>query len=87
VNCGASFTQPFTQQEGATASKTAPRVTSQELRELADWYQDESHRRYNENRLDVDELDAVLRAKLRGKVPPEQVEAAFEEVMKLVFAV
>jgi RecA-family ATPase len=66
----------------------APLAATQEhLRKLADWYKDEADRRGKENRLNADELDAVLYAKLRTEVPPEQVEAAFEQVMELVFAV
>jgi len=65
----------------------AARLNQARIRELADWYKDETHRRYNENRLNTPELDADLRATLRKEVKPELVEAAFEQVMQLALAV
>jgi hypothetical protein len=62
-------------------------LTQGSLREHADWYRDETQRRYNENKLDTPALDADLRARLRKELKPDRVEAAFEEVMELVWAV
>jgi hypothetical protein len=65
----------------------APGLSSRRIHELADWYSDQGHRRYNENALATAELDAELRAILREEVFPEFVEAEFERVMQVVFAV
>jgi len=43
-------------------------VNERRIRELADWYKDETHRRYNDGTLDVPTLDAELRAILREEV-------------------
>jgi hypothetical protein len=49
----------------------APRSASQgRIRELADWYSDQTYQRYNENILDTAALDAELRAILRKEVFP-----------------
>ena len=65
-----------------------PGLSHRRLQELADWYKDETNRRYNANTLDTAELDAELRAILREEVDlPEHVEIEFERVMKIVFAV
>jgi AAA domain len=69
-------------QPAPLATRSAPKI-----RKLADWYKDEADRRGKENRFNADELEAVLRAKLRAEVPSDQVEAAFEQVMELVWAV
>ena len=64
-----------------------PRLSSQRIRELADWYREQTHRRYNAGTLDVPTLDAELRAILRKEVAsPEQIEIEFELVMNAVFA-
>jgi hypothetical protein len=72
------------------AAKTVepePGMSQWRIRELSDWYKDETNRRYNDGTLDVPELDADLRAILREEVDlPEHVEIEFERVMKLVFA-
>jgi len=66
---------------------TEPGLSQRRIRELADWYRDETHRRYNENTLDTAALDAELRAVLRKEVAfPEHVEIEFERVMQAVFA-
>jgi hypothetical protein len=64
-----------------------PGLSRRRIRELADWYQDEGHRRYSQDRLDTPELDAELRRILRAEVFPEHVEIEFERVMDVVFAV
>jgi len=63
-----------------------PGLSSQRIRKLADWYKDETNRRYNENKLETAALDADLRAILRKEMLPEFVEAEFERVLKAVFA-
>jgi hypothetical protein len=76
----AAHTQPSTGGE--------PGLSQWRLQALADWYGDESHRRYNEGTLDTAALDAELRAILRKEVAfPEQIEVEFERVMQAVFAV
>ena len=69
------------------ASAAKSRLGQARIRELADWYKDETHRRYNENRLNTPELDRDLRDTLRKEVPPELLEAAFKQVMELALAV
>jgi len=65
-----------------------PGLSRRRIQELADWYKDETHRRYNEGRLDTAELDAELRLILREEVVfPEHVEIEFARVMTVVFAV
>src|SRR5262249_55606084 len=95
-DCGCMNSATAVTCEGCKAPLGQPKATMKEpagtaspgrIREFADWYRDETHRRYNENRLSADELDAELNAKLRAELPPEQVEATFEQVMELVFAV
>ena len=61
--------------------------TQGRIREFADWYKDETHQRYNENRLDTPGLDAELRAKLREEVPPELMDVVFKQVMDLALAI
>jgi hypothetical protein len=71
----------------ATNGGAEPGISRQRIRELADWYKDETHRRYNDGTLDTPELDAELRAILREEVDlPEHVEIEFERVMQVVFA-
>src|SRR5262249_23772461 len=66
---------------------TEPGLSRRRIRELADWYKDETHRRYYDGTLDVPALDAELRAILREEVDlPEHVEIEFKRVMGLVFA-
>ena len=68
--------------------KIEPGLSSWRIRELADWYMDETHRRYNEGTLVTAELDADLRAILREEVDvPEHVEIEFERVMQMALAV
>jgi hypothetical protein len=77
-------------QHGAPAAshETEPGLSRRRIRELADWYADETNRRYNENALDTAELNAELRAILREEVDlPEHVEIEFKRVMAAVFAV
>jgi len=70
----------------ATNGDTEPGLSRRRIRELADWYKDETHRRYNENTLDTAELDAELRAILREEVDlSEHVEIEFERVIDWVF--
>jgi hypothetical protein len=64
-----------------------PGLSSQRIRELADWYREQTHRRYNAGTLDVAALDAELRAILRKEVAsPEQVEIEFQRVMNAALA-
>jgi hypothetical protein len=63
------------------------RLSSQRIRELAEWYREQTNRRYNAGTLDVPVLDAELRAILREEVAsPEQVEIEFERVMDMALA-
>jgi putative DNA primase/helicase len=79
--------------EAATASPgdgpvhmVEPGLNRRRVQELADWYQNETHRRYNEGALDTAELDADLRLVLREEVAfPEHVDIEFERVMAEVF--
>jgi Protein of unknown function (DUF3631) len=66
---------------------TPPGLSHRRIQELANWYKDETHRRYNTNRLDAAQLDAELRALLRYEVPPEFIEVEFERIMDLALAV
>jgi hypothetical protein len=66
---------------------TAIPPTQGRVREWVDWYRDETHRRYNENRLDASELDRDLRDTLRKEVPPELLDTVFKQVMDLALAV
>jgi hypothetical protein len=64
-----------------------PGLSRRHIQELADWYQDEGHRRYSEDRLNTAALDAELRTILRKEVAfPEHIEIEFERVMQRVFA-
>jgi hypothetical protein len=70
----------------STDGGTEPGLSRRRIEELAAWYRDETHQRYNENTLDTPALDAELRAILRKEVAfPEHVEVEFERVMKAVF--
>ena len=69
------------------APAQAARLTSWRILEIVDWYKDQTNRRYNDDTLDTDALDAELRALLRAEVLPEFVEVEFKRVMDLVFAV
>ena len=63
-------------------------MSERRIRELAEWYQDEYHRRYNDGTLDTAKLDAELRAILREEVDlPEHVEIEFKRVMDMALAV
>jgi putative DNA primase/helicase len=65
-----------------------PGLSRRRIRELADWYKDETHRRYNDGTLDVPALDAELRAILREEVDlPEHVDIEFKRVMDVALAV
>ena len=71
-----------------TNGSTEPGLSQRRIRELADWYSDQGHQRYCEDKLDTAELDADLRLILREEVAfPEHVEIEFERVMQAVFAV
>jgi len=71
----------------ASPPGSEPRISSRRIRELADWYCDQTHRRYNENTLDTAALDAELRAILREEVAfAEHVRIEFKRVMDVVFA-
>ena len=64
-----------------------PGLSRVRIRELADWYSDEIHRRYCDDALDTAALDGELRTILRDEVAfPEHVEIEFERVMQVVFA-
>ena len=63
-----------------------PGLSQGRVRALAEWYSDETHRRYSENILDAAALNAELRVTLRKEVFPEFVEIEFERVMKVLFA-
>jgi len=64
-----------------------PGLSRVRIRELADWYSDETHRRYRDDTLDTAALDGELRTTLREQVAfPEHVEIEFERVMRVVFA-
>jgi len=70
------------------SSNGEPGLSRRRVQELADWYQDEGHRRHNNGTLDTAELDAELRAILREEVAfPEHIEIEFARVMRVVFAV
>jgi hypothetical protein len=71
----------------ASTNGGEPGLSSRRIQEHADWYSDQTYRRYNENILDTAALDAELRAILRKEVFPEFVEIEFERVMKVVFAI
>jgi hypothetical protein len=63
-------------------------LSRRRIQELADWYSDQGHQRYSEDRLDTAELDAELRLILREEVAfPEHIEIEFERVIQRVFAV
>jgi hypothetical protein len=63
-----------------------PGLSRRRIRELADWYSDQGHQRYCDDTLNTAQLDADLRAILRGEVAfPEFVELEFERVMTEVF--
>src|SRR5262249_3470525 len=80
---GAEHGAPLT-----TNGSTEPGLSRRRIRELADWYKDENHRRYNDDTLDTPALDGELRAILREEVDlSEHVEIEFERVMQVVFAV
>jgi hypothetical protein len=64
-----------------------PGLSRRRIQELADWYQDEAHRRLSADRLDTPELDTELRRILRAEVFPEHVGIEFKRVMNVVFAV
>jgi hypothetical protein len=65
-----------------------PGLSRRRIQELGDWYQNESHQRHCEDRLDTAELDTELRMILREEVAfPEHVEIEFERVMQVVVAV
>jgi len=71
----------------AQTTNSEPGISARRIQELADWYADEAHHRHNGGSLDAAVLDAELRAILREEVAsPEQVEAAFERIMRIVFA-
>jgi hypothetical protein len=79
---------PSTNGSGVSGPVLEPGLSRRRIRELADWYQDETHKRYNESRLDVAELDGELRLILREEVAfPEHIEIEMERVMQMVFAV
>jgi len=64
-----------------------PGISRRRIEELADWYKDKTHQRYNEGRLDTAALDDELRAIIREEVAfPERVEIEFARVMGVVFA-
>jgi hypothetical protein len=73
------------------AAKTAgPPLTQGQARDLAEQYHDRAVAEHNTSPtgdVDSEKLDAWLRASLRAEVQPELVEAAFKQVMQLVFAV
>ena len=70
-----------------TGRADEPGLSRQRIGEIGGWYKDETHRRYNEDTLDVAELDAELRAILREEVDlPEHIEIEFKRVMDAVFA-
>src|SRR5262249_53175177 len=65
-----------------------PGLSRFRIRELADWYMNETHRRYSKNQLDTGELDSDLRVILREEVVfPEHIEIEFERVMQVAFAI
>jgi putative DNA primase/helicase len=71
----------------ANGPASEPGLSRRRIQELADWYSDETHRRYNDNNLNVPALDAELRAILREEVAfPEFVEIEFERVMDAALA-
>ena len=80
--------------EHGTPHATPPRpngppLTQGSARDLAQQYHDRAVAEHNTNLTgDVDskKLDAWLRERLRAQVPAGLIEAAFEQVMKLVFA-
>jgi hypothetical protein len=47
------------------AHSSEPGLSRRRIQELADWYGDQSHQRYNEGTLDTAALDPELRAILR----------------------
>jgi putative DNA primase/helicase len=74
--------------EHGAPRNTEPGLSRRRIQELADWYSDQSHQRYCEDRLDTATLDAELRMILREEVAfPEHVEVEFTRVMAEVFRV
>jgi len=72
---------------GATNGGPEPGLSRRRIRELADWYSDENHRRYNDGTLDTAALDDELRDILLEEVFPEHVEIEFKRVIDVVFTV
>ena len=70
----------------SATSADPPGLSQGRVRALAEWYSDETHRRYSENILDAAALNAELRVTLRKEVFPEFVEIEIERVMKVLFA-
>src|SRR5262249_18407154 len=69
------------------SSPGEPGISRRRIEELADWYKDKTHPRYNEGRLDTAALDDQLPAILPEEVGfPERVEIEFARVMGVVFA-
>jgi hypothetical protein len=65
-----------------------PGLSRRRIQELANWYCDQFHQRYNAGTLDTAALDAELQAILREEVAlPEHVEIEFARVMKVVLPV
>jgi hypothetical protein len=62
-----------------------PGLSRRRIQQLARWYSDQAHQRYNDGILDTPKLDAELRTILREEVFPEHVEIEFQRVMRGVF--
>jgi len=71
---------------GALRAATEPGLSRRRIQQLADWYQDETNRRYNDDTLNVPQLDAELRAILSKEVALlKHVEIEFRRVMDAVW--
>jgi putative DNA primase/helicase len=89
VNLHESCLDAWSRRQAANGGSSGePGLSRRRIQELGDWYQNEGHQRYCEDRLDTAELDAELRLILREEVAfPEHVEIEFERIMQAVFAV
>src|SRR5262249_26195073 len=70
-----------------SANGAEPGLARARIQELADWYREQTSRRYTANTPDPAELDAELRAILQEEAAsPEQAETEFQRVMNTALA-
>src|SRR5262249_40119393 len=68
-------------QPRAARPNAEPGLNLRQIQELADWYKEETYRRYNDNTLDTPALDGDLRAKLAALgVSPRRLAVEFKRV-------